>query len=252
MSFVIFAVFAVSVVLLFRLFRLPRNGQAVYKPLYELHLQHQSVHYRLVGVGLLAGAVAGLGSYLLLPAICDLRLSYIPQKEYTFRPAAGAFRTAAIFLGLYIGTLVALYWGKRRLKDKWAEYLVYQSLRYKGLSPAPLKVSVIVLGLLAGAASLAATDHFIAFTTDSIVVKSTFSPRVHRYTYDQLEEIRQVETFTSFTGTVVYDPHAVLLFTDERNWNFRSEGLSPRPEEKEFIPWLLRRTGKKLVQLEAE
>lgn len=252
MSFAIAAVFLLCIVLLFLVFPHHRDLQRVTKPFYQLHIEHVPVHVRLGACFLASGVLIGFIAYLLLPWLSMYRLSFIPNKLYTFRPADSMAGTAGIFIGLFFGVLLSLAYGRFVLKDRWPEYIVYQSMRFKSLSPALLKYTVVLLGGLACAATLAATDHFITFTANSIEVKPTFSPFVSSYTYDQLDEIRQVETVTTFTGKIKYDPHAVLLFTDERSWNFRSEGLSPRPEEKEFIPWLLRRTGKKLVQLESE
>lgn len=139
MSFVIFAVFAVLIVILFRLFPTGRAMRRITKPLYELHMEHAAVHFQLGGVFFLGGGLAGFLVYFLVPFAGDYRLSLINDKLYTFKPGDGMASMAAVFFGLFFGSLALLFWGKRTMKHKWPEYLVYQSLQYKGFPPAVLK-----------------------------------------------------------------------------------------------------------------
>lgn len=254
MSIFIVVLFLALIVVLLKNWPTSMELEQVSKPLVQLRNEYEYFHHQLGGIGLLAAAVVGFGSYLLLPMLVDYRLSLIADKEYTFKPAHDSFGGVGFLLGLLSGGLVSVVWGKYQLKDKWPEYIAFVGVRPAGKKYTLLfmKYGFVLMIVLVGAFTIHSTDHFLTFTKDSILVKKLLPPAVKTYSYDQIKEIRHVQRLEVPNGSLIQDPHTVIVFSDDNSWNFGNQDLEPSPEEKEFVPWLLRKTGKSLVELDAE
>lgn len=254
MSVFIVVLFLALVVVLLKNWPTSKELDQVYKPYVQLRNEYEYFYHQLGGIGLLAAAVVGFGSYFLLPVLIDYRLSLIADKEYTFKPAKDGFGMVGFLLGLLAGGMVSVVWGKYQLKEKWPEYIAFIGVRpsAKKYTPLFIKYGFVLMIVFVGAFTIHSTDHFLTFTKDSIVVKKLLPPAVKTYNYDQIKEIRHVQHLEAPNGNIIHAPHTVIVFSDGNSWNFNSQDLEPSPEEKEFVPWLLRKTGKSLVELDRE
>lgn len=160
------------------------------------------------------------GIYLLLIFIKTMAIPRFADSPYVLAPFWAFWLVPAVFLGIIVSNIILEFILRRRLKEKFAEFEIYQNLKYGFNSNKVGRIIATVILFISAIYLSLAFDHYVVFGDSQIIIDEFLSFAENRYSYSDVESIKIESIFPSTRG-VSSDTFYVIKFNDGNQWRTR-------------------------------
>lgn len=168
---------------------------------------------------------SAVGGYLIFQGLIGIFHHSVPQSHenrYLMLPDQYFFALPALFVGILLGAIPTDLLYRLLLKEKYAEYSLYVSLKagfdgwkvIKFLSALILVPSLIFTAL--------AMDCYARFTDDRIVTNRFWGLGEIAHNYNQITRIKSVRFIKAPNGAIVENNYHVVHFNDGSIWSTKN------------------------------
>lgn len=227
------AIFVPLIVLVLRRLKGLQPQQTTERPLEELVKEY---HWWNAGSGFIYLAISFViaGALTWLTYNIDIFISQFTQKSlFEFKTEWVIYALPAFFLAMILAIVPSYALLRKMLGDqRYAEYLDYYN-RVHGIDSMK-----VLKGLAFVFVPLTLVGFFLIFNTvtkvtETGIVFSGFTQlSTTTYTYNKVKKVELVKSFEAPNGNIVRDPHYIIYFADQQDWNLR-DSLSDLDETQQ-------------------
>lgn len=160
----------------------------------------------------------GYVCYDALAALAAHQVKQFQGEPFVLKPFWMVWAIPAGFLGLMAANIPVSWILQRLLKQRFAEYLLYQNLNYGFDSQRLGKKLFTIIGLLCAVYLAFTLDFYVVFGRSEIIVNDLPSFSETRHAYADIDSI-QVKRFPAYRNPNRTQTVFTIDFKDGRQWN---------------------------------